>query len=101
MARVKRYLDSRASDSQERWLVSYADFITLLFAFFVVMYAISSVNEGRYREMGSSIGVAFGVQNHQEKSFSFLTRKAAAGSRGLAIDLGAETLFAAGQAALR
>ena len=33
----------------ERWLVSYADFITLLFAFFVVMYAISSVNEGKYR----------------------------------------------------
>ncbi|HRE16841.1 MAG TPA: flagellar motor protein MotB, partial [Rhodocyclaceae bacterium] len=33
-------------ENHERWLVSYADFITLLFAFFVVMYAISSVNEG-------------------------------------------------------
>lgn len=39
----------------ERWLVSYADFITLLFAFFVVMYAISSVNEGKYRVMADSI----------------------------------------------
>ena len=36
-------------DNHERWLVSYADFITLLFAFFVVMYALSSVNEGKYR----------------------------------------------------
>jgi chemotaxis protein MotB len=59
IARVKRYLDSRASDNHERWLVSYADFITLLFAFFVVMYAISSVNEGKYRVLGDSIGSAF------------------------------------------
>ena len=36
-------------ENMERWLVSYADFITLLFAFFVVMYSVSSVNEGKYR----------------------------------------------------
>lgn len=42
----------------ERWLISYADFITLLFAFFVVMYAISSVNEGKYRVMADSIKTA-------------------------------------------
>lgn len=35
--------------NHERWLVSYADFITLLFAFFVVMYSISSINEGKYK----------------------------------------------------
>jgi flagellar motor protein MotB len=35
--------------NQERWLVSYADFITLLFAFFVVMYSISHVNDSKYR----------------------------------------------------
>ena len=60
MARLKKYLDTRASDNQERWLVSYADFVTLLLAFFVVMYAISSVNESKYRVVGSSIGTAFG-----------------------------------------
>jgi chemotaxis protein MotB len=60
MARLKRYLDTRAADSHERWLVSYADFITLLFAFFVVMYAVSTVNEGKYRVVGVSIGTAFG-----------------------------------------
>lgn len=47
-------------DNHERWLVSYADFITLLFAFFVVMYAISSVNEGKYRVLGVALGSAFG-----------------------------------------
>ncbi|MDB5948789.1 MAG: flagellar motor protein MotD, partial [Massilia sp.] len=31
------------TDNHERWLISYADFITLLFAFFVVMYALSVV----------------------------------------------------------
>ena len=46
-------------ENMERWLVSYADFITLLFAFFVVMYAISSVNEGKYRVMSDSLISAF------------------------------------------
>lgn len=39
----------------DRWMVSYADFITLLFAFFVVMYAISSVNEGKYRALSDTL----------------------------------------------
>lgn len=43
----------------ERWLVSYADFITLLFAFFVVMYAISSVNEGKYRVLSDTLSNVF------------------------------------------
>jgi chemotaxis protein MotB len=46
--------------NHERWLVSYADFITLLFAFFVVMYSLSSLNEGKYRVMSNSVLVAFG-----------------------------------------
>jgi chemotaxis protein MotB len=46
-------------ENHERWLVSYADFITLLFAFFVVMYSISSVNEGKYRVLSDSIVAAF------------------------------------------
>lgn len=46
-------------DNHERWLVSYADFITLLFAFFVVMYALSTVNEGKYRILSDSMSSAF------------------------------------------
>ena len=41
--------------NHERWLVSYADFITLLFAFFVVMYSISSINEGKYKVLSESL----------------------------------------------
>ena len=47
-------------EQSDRWLISYADFITLLFAFFVVMYAISSVHEGKYRVFSESLGSAFG-----------------------------------------
>ncbi len=57
MAR-KRFEDE--PDNHERWLVSYADLVTLLFAFFVVMYAISSVNEGKYRQLSNALGAAFG-----------------------------------------
>jgi chemotaxis protein MotB len=49
-------------DSPDRWLISYADFITLLFAFFVVMYAISSVNVSKYRALTNSMGNAFSKQ---------------------------------------
>ena len=46
-------------ENKERWLVSYADFITLLFAFFVVMYSISSVNEGKYKVLSQSLEGVF------------------------------------------
>jgi chemotaxis protein MotB len=57
MAR-KKY--DEETEHHERWLISYADFITLLFAFFVVMYAISVVNEGKYRVFSDALGDAFG-----------------------------------------
>jgi chemotaxis protein MotB len=46
-------------ENQDRWLISYADFITLLFAFFVVMYSVSSVNQHKYQQFSNSIDVAF------------------------------------------
>jgi chemotaxis protein MotB len=58
MARARRK-KGEEQENLERWLVSYADFITLLFAFFVVMYSISSVNEGKYRVLSESIYEAF------------------------------------------
>jgi chemotaxis protein MotB len=56
---VRRRRREEEHENHERWLVSYADFITLLFAFFVVMYAISSVNEGKYKVLSSSLVNAF------------------------------------------
>ncbi len=45
--------------NHDRWLVSYADFITLLFAFFVVMYSIASVNNAKYETLAESLEEAF------------------------------------------
>ncbi|MGV8933124.1 MAG: flagellar motor protein MotD [Gallionellaceae bacterium] len=47
-------------ENHDRWLISYSDFITVLFALFVVLYAISKVDEGKYKELGSSLNFAFG-----------------------------------------
>lgn len=67
-------------DNHERWLISYADFVTLLFAFFVVMYSISSVNEGKYKILSNSLNLAFNTtpkestqqQNQQEQMLKAL-----------------------------
>jgi chemotaxis protein MotB len=64
-SRKKKSHDSENEGNQERWLVSYADFITLLFAFFVVMYSVSSVNEAKYKSLGASLGSAFSTKKTQ------------------------------------
>lgn len=56
---ARRRKQHQEHENHERWLVSYADLVTLLFAFFVVMYAISSVNEGKYRVLSQSLAEAF------------------------------------------
>jgi chemotaxis protein MotB len=63
MARRRRHHEEH--ENHERWLVSYADFITLLFAFFVVMYSISSLNEGKYKVLSEAL---VGVFNEAERS---------------------------------
>src|SRR5271156_1980045 len=45
--------------NHERWLVSYADFITLLFAFFVVLYSSSQVDKKKVGKLALAIQVAF------------------------------------------
>jgi len=49
----------RGHSNHERWLVSYADFITLLFAFFVVLYASSQVDQKKIGKLALAIQVAF------------------------------------------
>jgi chemotaxis protein MotB len=56
MARRKKHEDHL---NHEAWAIPYGDLITLLLAFFVVMYAISSVNEGKYRVLSDSLFAAF------------------------------------------
>jgi chemotaxis protein MotB len=56
---ARRRKKASEHENHERWIVSYADFITLLFAFFVVMYSISSINEGKYRVLSQTLIDAF------------------------------------------
>ena len=46
--------------NHEAWAIPYGDLITLLLAFFVVMYAVSSINEGKMRVLSDAMVVAFG-----------------------------------------
>jgi chemotaxis protein MotB len=57
MAR-KRILDE--PDDKDRWLISYADLMTTMFAFFVVLYAVSSVQDMKFQQMSNSLGSALG-----------------------------------------
>jgi chemotaxis protein MotB len=56
MAR-RRYQEEHAN--HEAWAIPYGDLVTLLLAFFVVMYSISQVNEGKYRVVSDSLNAAF------------------------------------------
>jgi chemotaxis protein MotB len=49
----------RSKVNQERWLVSYADFITLLFAFFVVLYAFAKADQKKQIQVSAAIDSAF------------------------------------------
>jgi chemotaxis protein MotB len=59
---IRRRQDDE-THNHERWVISYADFITLLFAFFVVMYSISSVNEGKYKVLSDSLVEVFNTRS--------------------------------------
>jgi chemotaxis protein MotB len=74
---MRRKKHQEEHENLERWLVSYADFITLLFAFFVVMYAISSVNEGKYRVLSDSLINAFKNAPSSAQPVQFEARVAA------------------------
>jgi chemotaxis protein MotB len=56
---MRRHVVHEEHINHEAWAIPYGDLITLLLAFFVVMYSISSVNEGKYRTVANSIQNAF------------------------------------------
>lgn len=60
--------------NHERWLVSYADFITLLFAFFVVMYSVSQVSENKHRQLSETLMEAFSPRSMKPIQVGELSR---------------------------
>lgn len=60
MAKKKKHEEH---ENLERWLVSYADFMTLLFATFVVLYALSQINVNEFKKVEESLKRAFSTQS--------------------------------------
>jgi chemotaxis protein MotB len=59
--------------NHEAWAIPYGDLVTLLLAFFVVMYSISSVNSGKYRVLSNALSAAFHGQAESPQPVNFGT----------------------------
>ncbi len=70
--------------NHEAWAIPYADLLTLLLAFFVVMYAISSVNAGKYRVLSDSLFAAFRGEPRAAHPIEVGEKQAAADATGCA-----------------
>jgi chemotaxis protein MotB len=61
--RKKAHEEHEEHVNHERWLVSYADMLTLLFVLFVVLYSMSDVNMKKFAELASGLAAGFGAQS--------------------------------------
>jgi len=68
MRRVRSRRHQVEHDDVNRWLVSYADYMTLLFALFVVLYAMAMINEKQFESVTDSIGRVFQADKEQTKN---------------------------------
>jgi chemotaxis protein MotB len=59
MARRPRPVTKKQKDNAERWLLTYADMITLLMLFFIILYSMSAVNPQRFQEMQEAFSSVF------------------------------------------
>ena len=66
--RLRQRRHSVERDDVHRWLVSYADYMTLMFALFVVLYAMAMVNEKQFESVTESIGRVFQADTEQIKN---------------------------------
>jgi len=63
-----------APDNHDRWMVSYADFVTLLFAFFVVMFASTEADKGKARQVSASVRQALAHGQFSDAILNVLRR---------------------------
>ena len=61
--RKKAHEEHEEHVNHERWLVSYADMLTLLFVLFVVLFSMSSVNMKKFAELAAGLSSGFGAQS--------------------------------------
>lgn len=125
---MKKRRKSEEAENPDRWVVSYADFITLLFAFFTTLYAISQVDTGKLEMFSGSMKSAFksdqvravtpviegilpvrpdviGIENEFRKAIATLRTRddieLRRDERGVVISLGDNLLFDVGQAVVK
>ncbi|MBU2869931.1 flagellar motor protein MotB [Colwellia sp. E2M01] len=68
MIRKRQRRDTTEHDNVHRWLISYADYMTLMFALFVVLYAMAMVNENPFESITESFGRVFQADNEKSKN---------------------------------
>ena len=68
----KRRSREEEHENVERWMVSYADFVTLLFCFFTAMYAISNVDTSKLGKFVDSMRFAFNVEGERGNAISVI-----------------------------
>lgn len=125
---MRRRARFEEQENPDRWVVSYADFITLLFAFFTVMYAISRVDNAKLGQFVGSTRAAFGprvparekpvidgiapvfpgAEQVKRDAVRMIEMSGAAGvvsvrpdDRGLVLSMGEHALFDPGQAQVK
>ncbi|GAB3044142.1 flagellar motor protein MotB [Parafrigoribacterium mesophilum] len=59
--RRRKLEEHHEEENGERWMASYMDMVTVLLCMFIVLFAISSVNEGKYDQLRNSLAAGFGV----------------------------------------
>lgn len=60
MHKRKKHEEEEEHQNHERWLLSYADFITLLMIFFIIMYAMSTLDQKKYEKLTTALNQAMG-----------------------------------------
>jgi len=75
LLRKSNPIEDDDEDDTNRWLLPYADFITLLLAVFVVMYSVSNVEESKFKSLSESLSIALNVKNTESKNNNFISDK--------------------------
>ena len=80
----KRYrLHLQGREHLDRWLVSYADYMTLIFALFVVLYSVALVSKDKYRAVIDGMTQAFNVMQPRSDGFAGRAGKVVVEQRGV------------------
>jgi chemotaxis protein MotB len=73
--------------NHERWLVSYADFITLMFAFFVVMFASSQADKGKVKQVSAAVARALESGSPSSAVAEMFAAKSTPNNKAAAVDM--------------